>query len=231
MRPPGVSVAAVSEEWLPGDQVRHADGRGMLVRVDATTAEVACFSAGGIVVRRFDLDRLTAVEPARPRIDPSVFLADGAVVRGEVTLAPRVSVWYHAVVRGDEGPIVVGEGSNVQDHAVLHSDLGVGLEVGRRVSIGHGAVVRGARIGHEAMIGMNATVMTGAVIGAQSIVGAGSFVALGAEFPAGSMILGVPARLARRLSDEERAQPRLAGDIYLRLSDGHRSGKWGDRRG
>jgi carbonic anhydrase/acetyltransferase-like protein (isoleucine patch superfamily) len=217
----------MSDDLVPGDQVHHPDGRGVVLKAGGTTAEVVWFSAGEVVVRRFDRGDLVMVEPARPQIDPSAFLAQGAIVRGDVRIGPRASVWYYAVLRGDEGPIVVGEGSNIQDNAVLHSDVGAGVEIGRWVSIGHGAVVRGAQVGDDTMIGMNATIMTGAVIGTQSIVGAGSFVPLGAKFPAGSMIVGVPARLVRQLTEAERGHPRLACDIYLRLVEWHRSGKWG----
>ena len=149
------------------------------------------------------------------------------MIRGDVTVEPRASVWFGAVVRGDEGPIVIGEGSNVQDNAVVHSDLGAGTEIGAHVSIGHGAVVRGARIGDEVMIGMNATVMSGAVIGARSIVGAAGFVPYGAQFPPGSLILGVPGRLIRPLTAEEQRQAGMASTVYLRLADRHRSGHWG----
>jgi carbonic anhydrase/acetyltransferase-like protein (isoleucine patch superfamily) len=194
--------------------------------VGGTTVEVVWFSAGEVVVRRFDRGDLVMLEPTRPQIDPSAFVAQGAVVRGHVRIGPRTSVWYYAVLRGDEGPIVVGEGSNVQDHAVLHSDVGAGVEIGRWVSIGHGAVVRGARVGDDTMIGMNATIMTGAVIGhSRSSVPRALFPS--AKFPAGSMILGVPARLVRPLTEAERGHPRLACDIYLRLVEWHRSGTWG----
>jgi carbonic anhydrase/acetyltransferase-like protein (isoleucine patch superfamily) len=221
------SVLGVSDELEPGDQVRHPDGRGVVLKVEGRAVEVVWFSDGNVVVKGFDRGDLVMVDPARPQIDPSAFLAQGAIVRGDVRIGPRASVWFYAVLRGDEGPIVVGEGSNIQDNAVLHSDLGSGVEIGRWVSVGHGAVVRGAQVGDDTMIGMNATIMTGAVIGAQSIVGAGSFVPLGAKFPAGSMIVGMPARVVRQLTEAERGHPRVACDIYLRLVEWHRSGKSG----
>ena len=103
-----------------------------------------------------------------PRLDPSAYVAEGAILRGDVTIGERASVWFNAVIRGDEGPVRVGECSNVQDCCVLHSDLGIAVEIGAWVTIGHGAVIRGARIADRVMIGMNATIMTGAVIGARA---------------------------------------------------------------
>ncbi len=159
-------------------------------------------------------------------ISPSAFVAEGAVLRGDIAIGEHASVWFNAVVRGDEGPVRIGECSNVQDCCVLHSDLGVAVEIGAWVTIGHGAVVRGARIGDRVMIGMNATIMTGAVIGEGSIVGAGAFVPYRAEFPPHSMILGSPARVVRPLEDWEREQHRIAGETYLRLVEEYRAGRW-----
>ena len=102
---------------------------------------------------------------SKPHLSPSAFIAEGAIIRGDVTVADRASVWFNAVVRGDEGPVRIGECSNVQDCCVLHSDLGTAVEIGAWVTIGHGAVIRGARIADRVMIGMQATVMSGAVIG------------------------------------------------------------------
>ncbi len=162
----------------------------------------------------------------RPVISPSAFIAEGTVIRGDVSIADRASVWFNAVVRGDEGPVRIGECSNVQDCCVLHSDLAVAVQIGAWVTIGHGAVVRGARIEDRVMIGMNATIMTGAVIGAGSIVGAATFVPYRAEFPAYSMIVGAPARLVRPLEDWEREQHRIACEKYLELAEEYRAGKW-----
>lgn len=159
-------------------------------------------------------------------IAPSVYLADGAIVRGDVTIGEDASVWFHAVVRGDEGPIRIGARSNVQDCAVVHSDLGTGVEIGEEVTIGHGAVVRGARIGDRAMIGMNATVMTGAVIGEEAIVGAGAVVPYGMNVPPRCLAVGVPARVVRELEQWELEQSRAAFLAYLELAAGYRQGKW-----
>ena len=162
----------------------------------------------------------------RPLFSPTVFIAEGAIIRGDVTIGNRASVWFNAVVRGDEGPVRIGECSNVQDCCVLHSDLGAAVEIGTWVTIGHGAVIRGARIADHVMIGMHATIMTGATIGEGSIVGAASFVPYRAEFPSHSLILGSPARLVRPLHDSERQHHRIACETYLQLVEAYRSGKW-----
>jgi len=161
-----------------------------------------------------------------PRIDPTAYVAEGAILRGDVTVGERASVWFHAVVRGDEGPVRIGARTNVQDCAVLHSDLGTAAEIGEEVTIGHGAVVRGARIGDRAMIGMHATVMTGACVGEGAIVGAAAFVPYGMEIPPRTLAVGVPARIVRELEPWEAEQSRIACETYLRLVEEYRSGRW-----
>ena len=163
---------------------------------------------------------------SKPRLSPSVYIAEGAIVRGDVTVGNRGSIWFNAVVRGDEGPVRIGECSNVQDCCVLHSDLGIAVEIGAWVTIGHGAVIRGARVADHVMIGMHATVMTGAVIGEGCIVGAASFISYRAQFPPGSLIVGSPARLIRPLEEAEREHHRIACEKYLELVAEYRAGKW-----
>jgi carbonic anhydrase/acetyltransferase-like protein (isoleucine patch superfamily) len=163
---------------------------------------------------------------SKPRLSPSAYIAAGAIVRGDVTVADRASVWFNAVVRGDEGPVRIGECSNVQDCCVLHSDLGMAVEIGAWVTIGHGAVIRGARIGDHVMIGMQTTVMSGAVIGEGCIVGAASFVPYRAQFPPHSLVVGCPARLVRPLEEAEREHHRIACEKYLQLVAEYRAGNW-----
>lgn len=160
----------------------------------------------------------------RPEIHPSVFIAEGARIFGDVIIGEGSSVWFNAVIRGDEGRIRIGRSSNIQDNAVLHSDMMVGIDIGDEVTIGHGAIVRGCRIGNGVMVGMNATVMTNAVIGDNSIVGAHAFVPYNKHFPPRSLILGSPARLIRELTDEELKTNRMAVEIYRELVDGYISG-------
>ncbi len=148
-------------------------------------------------------------------IHPSVFIAAGAVVIGDVTLAADSSVWFNAVLRGDSESLVIGAGSNIQDGAVGHADPGYPLIIGAGVTVGHRAIVHGAHIGDHSLIGMGAIVMNGARIGARSLVGAGALVTEGLVFPPRSLILGSPARRLRGVSDEEVAMMRRTAARYV----------------
>ena len=140
-----------------------------------------------------------------PDIGADVFIHDTAVVIGRVHLGNRASVWPTAVIRGDVEEISVGCDTNVQDGAVLHADPGMPCTVGDRVTIGHRATVHGCTVGDECLIGIGATVLNGARIGSQSIIGAHALVPEGMEIPSGVLVVGVPAKVRRELTDEERA--------------------------
>ena len=141
-----------------------------------------------------------------PIIHETAYVADAATVIGDVALAEHGSVWPQAVIRGDNEPIAIGAGSNVQDGAVLHTDPGFPLTIGAHVTIGHQAMLHGCTIGDGTLVGIQAVVMNGAVIGRQCLVGAGAVVTEGRTFPDRSLILGAPARVARPLSDDEVAR-------------------------
>ena len=147
-----------------------------------------------------------------------VFLAEGAIVAGDVTLGPHSSVWHNAVLRGDCAPISVGAGSNVQDCAVLHGADGFPVVVGDGVTIGHGAIVHGCVIGDNTLVGMGAIVLNGARVGADCIIGAGALVTQGTEIPAGSVVYGTPARVVRPATEEDRAANRENAREYVRLA-------------
>ncbi|MGY1744811.1 gamma carbonic anhydrase family protein [Blastococcus sp. SYSU D00695] len=138
-----------------------------------------------------------------PRIDPEAFVAPTAVVVGAVTLGPRSSVWYGAVLRADAEVIEIGAGSNVQDGCTLHSDPGFPLVVGAGVTVGHRVVLHGARVDDDVLVGMGSIVMNGAHIGSGSIVAAGAVVTQGKQFPPGSVIAGVPAKVVRQATDDD----------------------------
>ncbi|MEU9454249.1 gamma carbonic anhydrase family protein [Streptomyces sp. NPDC048277] len=157
-----------------------------------------------------------------PKIEADVFVAPTASVIGDVTLRAGASVWYGAVVRGDVEKITVGAQANVQDNVTLHADPGFPVTVGERVSIGHNAVVHGATVGDDCLIGMGATVLNGAVIGAGSLVAAQALVPQGMEVPPGSLVAGVPAKVRRELSEEERQGVTLNGTLYAELAKAHR---------
>jgi carbonic anhydrase/acetyltransferase-like protein (isoleucine patch superfamily) len=138
-----------------------------------------------------------------PRIDPTAFIASGAVLAGDVEIGPEASVWFNAVVRGDSDHVTVGARTNVQDTAVLHTDPGKPCEIGEDCTIGHGAIVHGCRIGRGCLIGMGAVVLSGAVIGEESLVAAHALVPEGKAFEPRSLLVGSPARRIRTLSNEE----------------------------
>jgi carbonic anhydrase/acetyltransferase-like protein (isoleucine patch superfamily) len=157
-----------------------------------------------------------------PQVDPGAFVAPTASVIGDVTLHAGASVWYGAVVRGDVETITVGADANVQDNVTLHADPGFPVSVGERVSIGHNAVVHGATVEDDCLIGMGATVLNGAVIGAGSLVAAQALVPQGMVVPPGSLVAGVPAKVRRELSEEERQGVTLNGTMYAELAKAHR---------
>jgi carbonic anhydrase/acetyltransferase-like protein (isoleucine patch superfamily) len=147
-----------------------------------------------------------------------------AFVCGDVVLGAGASVWPFAVVRGDNERIVIGAESNVQDGAVLHADPGVPCTLGARVSVGHRAVVHGATVEDGVLVGMGAVVLNGAVIGAGSIVGAGAVVREAMVVAPGSLLVGVPARVVRALTDDERTRIDRTAAAYVRLQARHRAG-------
>src|SRR5690554_3303264 len=149
-----------------------------------------------------------------PKIADDTFVADGARIIGEVTLESGSSVWYNAVLRGDSDGIVLGEGSNVQDNVSVHVDSGHPVRIGKNVSIGHNAVVHGCVIGDGSLIGMGAVVLSGAVIGKGCLIAGGAVILGGTEIPDGSLVAGVPAKVRRELSDEERASLIANAEIY-----------------
>ena len=146
-----------------------------------------------------------SVARAAPSLDPTSFVASGARIIGAVSLAEGASVWYNAVLRGDSDVITVGAGSNLQDNVSVHVDAGHPVVIGENVSVGHNAVVHGCTIGSASLIGMGSVVLSGAVIGDGCLVAAGAVVLEGTVVPAGSLVAGVPARVRRQLTDEERA--------------------------
>jgi carbonic anhydrase/acetyltransferase-like protein (isoleucine patch superfamily) len=156
-----------------------------------------------------------------PKVDAEAFVAPTASVIGDVTLEAGASVWYGAVVRGDVERITVRAGANIQDNVTLHADPGFPVTIGERVSVGHNAVVHGATVGDDCLIGMGATVLNGAVIGAGSLVAAQALVPQGMEVPPGSLVAGVPAKVKRELSAEERQGVTLNGTLYADLAKAH----------
>ena len=154
-----------------------------------------------------------------PTIHESAFVADTATIVGKVTLEENASVWFGAAIRGDNEPITIGVGSNVQEGAVLHTDPGRPLKIGRNVTVGHQAMLHGCTIGDGSLVGIQSVVLNGAVIGRNCLVGAGSVVTENKTFPERSLILGAPARVARQLTDEEVAGLEKSAESYVQRRD------------
>ena len=152
----------------------------------------------------------------------AAFVAENATLAGCVRLAKESSVWYGAVLRADTGCITIGENTNVQDNAVLHTGPGLDVKVGKGVSIGHGAIVHGCTVGDNTLIGMGAIVLNGAKIGSDCIVGAGALVTGKMDAPDGSMILGSPAKVVRPLKPEEIEGNQAAMEEYLEAAAQYR---------
>lgn len=150
-----------------------------------------------------------------PDIEQAAFVAENAVVTGDVTLEKDSSVWFGAVIRGDGPHIGIGEESNIQDNCVLHADPGFPLTVGRGVTVGHGAILHGCTVGDGSLIGMGAVILNGAVIGKECIVGAGALITSGKVFEDGSLILGSPAKAVKRLTPEETAAMKRSAAHYV----------------
>ena len=157
-----------------------------------------------------------------PRDEGAVFVASNATVLGDVVLGPGSSVWYGAVLRGDDGTLTLGENTNVQDNAVLHTGPGLDVKVGKGVSIGHGAIVHGCTVGDHCLIGMHATILNGAVIGDGCLIAAGALVPEGAVIPAGSLVIGVPGKVVRAVSAEQAAGIKANEEEYLQLAEAHK---------
>ncbi len=158
-----------------------------------------------------------------PQLGPDVFIHETAVVIGRVALGARASVWPTAVIRGDTEAISVGDDTNVQDGAVVHADPGMPCSIGARVTVGHRATVHGCTVEDECLIGIGATVLNGAVIGVGSIVGAHALVPEGMQVPPGVLVMGVPAKVRRDLTAEERAGLSAQAARYVASAARHAS--------
>ena len=163
--------------------------------------------------------------PTRLNIHPTAFVAEDCVLRGDVSVGAESSLWFFTVVRGDIAPVRIGERSNVQDGCILHVDRDCPVEIGNDVTLGHGAIVHGARIADEVLIGMRATLLSGAVVGSHCIIGAGSVVTENAIIPEGSLVLGIPGKPVRRLRPGEIERIRDNARSYVAHAEAYRSGR------
>lgn len=166
-------------------------------------------------------ERLEKFLSREPEIDPSAYVAPSAVVMGSVKIGPLASVWPNVTLRGDIEDIIIGEGSNVQDGSVVHLADDLPAVIGKYVTVGHMAMIHACTIEDECLIGMKATVLDGAVIGRRSVVGAGAVVTKNTIVPPGSLVLGMPAKVIKQLSEEEQAGLREWADKYVTVSRAH----------
>jgi len=155
------------------------------------------------------------------RLVNGVYLADTARVMGRVELGPDVNIWYGVTIRGDVAKVAIGQGSNVQENAMVHCDWDQDMTIGQYVTIGHGAIVHGQRVGDYTMIGMNATVLAGSQIGSECIIGAGAVVAPGAQVSDGMVVMGVPGKVVREVTEQEKASLRSSGTKYVEMAKLH----------
>lgn len=149
-----------------------------------------------------------------PKIAKGSFVADTATLIGDVSIGEETSVWFGAVIRTENEPIAIGRQTNIQDNCVIHTDLGFPVEIGDRVSVGHGAVIHGAIIASNCLIGMRATLLNGAKIGENCLVAAGSLVTQGKKMPKDTLVMGSPAIAKRKLTEEEITNTQLNADHY-----------------
>ncbi|WP_314173641.1 gamma carbonic anhydrase family protein [Streptomyces winkii] len=165
---------------------------------------------------------IAAVSGKEPKLDEDAYAAPTSVVVGSVTLGAASSVWYGAVLRGDCDVITVGDGSNIQDNSTVHADPGFPTHIGARVSVGHNAVLHGCTVEDDVLVGMSATVLNGARIGSGSLIAAHALVPQGMHVPPGSLVAGVPAKVKRELTAEEREGIKANAELYQHLAREHR---------
>ncbi|MDO8959413.1 MAG: gamma carbonic anhydrase family protein [Rhodocyclaceae bacterium] len=157
-----------------------------------------------------------------PQLASSVWVAPNATVIGDVRLAANVSIWWNAVLRGDNDPITIGENTNIQDGSVLHTDVGEPLTLGRDNTVGHKVMLHGCTIGDGSLIGMGSIILNGAVIGKQCLIGAGALIPEGKVIPDRSLVVGAPGRIVRELSDAQLAMLAKSAVHYVENAQRYR---------
>lgn len=171
-----------------------------------------------------DLNKGYALDGVGPTMHDSAWIAPGASVIGDVHLAKDVSVWFGVVIRCDNEPIVIGEGTNVQDNSVLHSDLGSPLTLGEGITVGHKAMLHGCTIGDNSLVGIGATILNGAVIGKNCIIGAHALITEGKVIPDNSMVVGAPGKIIKTLGETHAQGLKISAQHYIenakRFQDG-----------
>ena len=174
---------------------------------------------------------LYELDDRRVKLPENYFIARSAIVIGNVALGNDVSIWFNVVIRGDSELIAIGDECNIQDGTVIHTDPGYPMTLGKGVTIGHKAMLHGCTIGDFSMVGINAVVLNGAQIGSHCIVGANSLVKENMEIPDGSLVVGSPAKIIRRVSSEQKNALELQAQHYVRNGRRFKEGLTDDTRG
>jgi carbonic anhydrase/acetyltransferase-like protein (isoleucine patch superfamily) len=167
------------------------------------------------------------LDPELTQIAPDAFVAPNAVIVGDVHVGPESSIWFGVVIRGDTSQVRIGARTNIQDGCVIHADPGFPCLIGDGVTVGHRSIVHGARVSDNVLIGMGAILMNGAVIGEDCIIGAGALITEGKEIPPRSLVLGVPAKVVRELTEEEIAGIRFSAAQYVYNGRAYRAAGYG----
>jgi carbonic anhydrase/acetyltransferase-like protein (isoleucine patch superfamily) len=162
----------------------------------------------------------------RPMIDPSVYIAPGAIVLGDVQLGKEVSVWYNSVIRGDTARIAIGEATNIQDLSMIHTDPGLPCSVGNRVTVGHRVILHGCQIEDDCLIGMGAILLNHVRVGRGSVIGAGALLLEGTEVPPRSLVVGFPGKVIRSVDEEMEKMIKHAWRHYVDQARRHRAGSY-----
>lgn len=165
-----------------------------------------------------------AIGSKRPQIDASAWIAPNATVIGDVRLGRNASIWWNAVLRGDNDPIVIGDNTNIQDGSVLHTDIGVGMTIGANVTVGHMVMLHGCTIGDGSLIGIGAVVLNNAVIGQDCLIGAKALIPEGKVIPDRSLVIGSPGKVVRQLTDDDIAMIRAGNHHYVEHLQHYRDG-------
>lgn len=159
-----------------------------------------------------------------PQAEENVFIAQGVILRGDVTIGSHSSVWFNSVVRAECAPIVIGENTNIQDNCVLHVDEGAGIQIGNDVTVGHGAIIHGCTIGDNSLIGMGAIILNNANIGKNCLIGAGALITQNTVIPDNSLVIGNPGKVKRVLTSEEIADITDNAVYYAKEAEEYRKG-------
>lgn len=167
---------------------------------------------------------LYEIDGVAPQLGDGAWVAPSADLIGDIRLGARASIWFGAIIRADNTPIILGEEANFQDGAIGHSDPGVPLTIGARVTVGHQAILHGCTVSDDCLIGMGARILNGAFLGPECLVGAGALITEGKRFEEGGLIVGSPARLVRPLTDPEKAALRLSAAHYAKKAARYASG-------